>query len=211
MSGKQYIASLSYGKDSIAMIHVIRDVLNLPLDRIITADVWATDTIPAELPPMVEFKEKADRIIKERWGIVVEHLCAMRSFQIPLNVGGGTNAHTKTFSTLRSKTRTEDGQTIETAHLAANATTQAASDGYTDSRARGEHGATQNSKCLCLIERQKVTYQSEFYKIRKPTRKSHAGKIEGFPFMNRAWCNGVLKRDPIRSFIQEREVRWCSI
>lgn len=26
---------------------------------------------------MVEFKEKADKIIKERWGIDVEHYCAM--------------------------------------------------------------------------------------------------------------------------------------
>lgn len=88
MIEKQYIASLSYGKDSIAMLHVIRDVLGMSLDRIITADVWATDTIPAELPPMVNFKEKADRIIKERWGIEVEHLYATRSFQAPLNVGG---------------------------------------------------------------------------------------------------------------------------
>ena len=43
-----------------------------PLDRIVHAEVWATDTIPADLPPMVEFKAKADRIIKERWGIEVE-------------------------------------------------------------------------------------------------------------------------------------------
>lgn len=84
----QYIASLSYGKDSLAMIHVIRDVLDWPLDRIITAEVWATDTIPADLPPMVEFKEKADKAILERWGIKVEHFCATRSFQTPLNVGG---------------------------------------------------------------------------------------------------------------------------
>ena len=42
------------------------------------AEVWATDTIPADLPPMVEFKEKADRIIKERWGIDVEHICAIK-------------------------------------------------------------------------------------------------------------------------------------
>lgn len=40
--------------------------------------MWATDTIPADLPPMVEFKAKADAIIKERWGIEVEHVCAMR-------------------------------------------------------------------------------------------------------------------------------------
>lgn len=72
----QYSASISYGKDSLAMLHVITDVLHKPLDRIVTAEVWATDTIQADLPPMVEFKEKADRIIKERWGIEVEHLYA---------------------------------------------------------------------------------------------------------------------------------------
>ena len=37
-------------------------------------EVWATPNIPADLPPMVEFKAKADKIIKERWGITVEHI-----------------------------------------------------------------------------------------------------------------------------------------
>lgn len=73
---KQYIASISYGKDSLAMLHVIKDILHYPLDRIVTAELWATDTIPADLPPMVEFKAKADEIIRERWGIEVEHFCA---------------------------------------------------------------------------------------------------------------------------------------
>ena len=39
----------------------------------IGADVWATDTIPADLPPMVEFKDYADKVILERYGIEVEH------------------------------------------------------------------------------------------------------------------------------------------
>ena len=73
-----HILSLSHGKDSLACIHVIKDVLGWPLDRIVHAEVWATGTIPADLPPMVEFKDKADRIIKERWGIEVEHTCATR-------------------------------------------------------------------------------------------------------------------------------------
>ena len=71
----QYVLSLSYGKDSLACLEAIR-VLGLPLDRIVHAEVWATDTIPADLPPMVEFKQKADAIILERYGIVVEHICA---------------------------------------------------------------------------------------------------------------------------------------
>lgn len=73
----EHILSLSYGKDSLACLGAIEQ-LGLPLDRIIHAEVWATDTIPADLPPMVEFKKKADAIIKERYGIEVEHFTATR-------------------------------------------------------------------------------------------------------------------------------------
>ena len=74
----EYILSLSYGKDSLACLEAIR-LLGWPLDRIVHAEVWATDTIPADLPPMVEFKAKADVIIKDRYGIEVEHVCAMKN------------------------------------------------------------------------------------------------------------------------------------
>lgn len=75
--GKIRILSLSYGKDSMACLGAIEQ-LGWPLDGIVTADVWATQDIPADLPPMVEFKTKADAIIKERWGVEVKHCCAMR-------------------------------------------------------------------------------------------------------------------------------------
>lgn len=70
--GKTRVLSLSYGKDSMACLGAL-EILGWPLDRIITADVWATDTIPAELPPMVEFKSYADAEILRRYGIEVEH------------------------------------------------------------------------------------------------------------------------------------------
>lgn len=76
----EHILSLSYGKDSLACLGAIEQ-LGWPLDRIIHAEVWATYTIPADLPPMVEFKAKADKIIKKRWGIEVEHFSANRTFQ----------------------------------------------------------------------------------------------------------------------------------
>ena len=76
----EHILSLSYGKDSLACLGAIEQ-LGWPLDRIVTAEVWATDTIPADLPPMVEFKAKSDGIIKERWGIEVEHYDAGESFE----------------------------------------------------------------------------------------------------------------------------------
>ena len=69
----EHILSLSYGKDSLACLGAIEE-LGWPLDRIVHAEVWATDTIPADLPPMVEFKAKADKWIRERYGIEVEHI-----------------------------------------------------------------------------------------------------------------------------------------
>lgn len=75
---QEYVLSLSYGKDSLACLGAIEE-LGLPLTRIVHAEVWATDTIHADLPPMVEFKSKADKIIKARFGIEVEHVCAMKN------------------------------------------------------------------------------------------------------------------------------------
>lgn len=88
----QYVLSLSYGKDSLACLGAI-EKLGWPLDRIVHAEIWATDTISADLPPMLEFKHKADAIIKERYGIEVEHLSAIR---------GGRRTLTKSVSTLPS-------------------------------------------------------------------------------------------------------------
>ncbi len=76
----EHILSLSYGKDSLACLGAIEQ-LGWPLDRIVHAEVWATDMIPADLPPMVEFKARADRIIRERWGIEVEHIRAKRTYE----------------------------------------------------------------------------------------------------------------------------------
>ena len=71
----EYIARISYGKDSLKMLDVIHS-RGLPLDRITTTDVWATDTISANLPPMEEFKARMDERIWQMYRIEVEHLCA---------------------------------------------------------------------------------------------------------------------------------------
>lgn len=71
---------ISYGKDSLACIGACHH-LGWKINRIVHSEVWATDTIPAELPPMVEFKKKADQIIKERYGIEVEHYRADVSYE----------------------------------------------------------------------------------------------------------------------------------
>lgn len=71
----EHVLSLSYGKDSLACIGAIEE-LGLTLDRIVHAEIWATDTIPADLPEMIEFKRYADAWIYERTGIKVEHIIA---------------------------------------------------------------------------------------------------------------------------------------
>lgn len=74
----EYIARISHGKDSLKMLDVIIS-RGLPLDRITTTDIWATDTIRGELPEMVKFKEMADEYIWKKYRIEVEHLCAMKN------------------------------------------------------------------------------------------------------------------------------------
>lgn len=73
----EHVLSLSYGKDSLACIGAIEE-LGLPLDRIVHAEIWATDTISGDLPEMMEFKEQADEWIYKRTGIKVEHVTAMK-------------------------------------------------------------------------------------------------------------------------------------
>lgn len=73
---------------------------NLPLDRITTTDVWATDTISANLPPMEEFKARMDERIWNLYRVDVEHLCARNKdgskktyeqmfYHVPVRKSGG--------------------------------------------------------------------------------------------------------------------------
>ena len=71
----EYIARISYGKDSLKMLDVII-TRGLPLDLVTTTDVWATDTIPAELPPVLEAKARIEEKLWQMYRLDVEHLCA---------------------------------------------------------------------------------------------------------------------------------------
>ena len=142
------VACVSHGKDSLAMLRAIQ-LLGLPLHRIVHTEVWATDTIPADLPPMVEFKRHAERIIKDLYGISVENVCAMQKCSQTVNVEREreSNArHTSQCSTT-------------------NLTTASTSETSEDSLARLESGARSSSTS------QKLTYESIFYRTFKEGRK----------------------------------------
>ena len=71
----EHIARISYGKDSLKMIDVII-TRGLPLDRVTTTDVWATDTVRAELPEVLIAKERIEEKLWQMYRITVDHLCA---------------------------------------------------------------------------------------------------------------------------------------
>jgi hypothetical protein len=70
---------LSYGKDSLAQLEIMH-IHGLPLTDIVTADIMAAPNLPAYLPELVEFRERIDREIKDRYGIPVTHVRADKTF-----------------------------------------------------------------------------------------------------------------------------------
>lgn len=170
----EYILSLSYGKDSIACLEAIKQ-LNYPLDRIVHAEVWATDTIPADLPPMVEFKSYADKVIKNRYGIDVEHICAVRGVRNSLTKSNSMSGLTRKETKIESM----------------------------DSLTHSERGAIVDSKLAPCQKLEKITYEKLFYHI--PKRKDSGGEqtesnnsILGFPIQRGTWCNSNLKIAALR-------------
>lgn len=194
----QYVLSYSYGKDSGACIHVIKDILGWPLDRIVTADVWATQDIPAVLPEMWEWMQKADEEIYSRWGIRVEHFCATKKAEAP-NVGADTSTHTAIISTRES-------------------TAENTAEIITDFQQYLTDGAKILKHDGCPIGRAKLTYEDIFHRVLSPKRKGYKkiadgfyngisnAKIYGFPMRKGNWCTGELKQSVLnriqRSFLQ---------
>lgn len=69
----KYVASCSFGKDSLAMLVKIRE-LGLPLDEVIYVDIRFDNEVSGETPEMAEFIKKAEKILKEKFDIEVTHL-----------------------------------------------------------------------------------------------------------------------------------------
>lgn len=184
-----YTLSLSYGKDSLACLGAIEH-LGLPLDRIIHAEVWATQDIPADLPPMVEFKAKADKIIKERYGIEVEHVCA-------INKNGGGCLPTQDCLDEQSKTKSMEST-------------------FTDSQSNKVLGVQENLNKTFLP---KLTYEDIFYRTLKHRGGGCTGltgsrceqgngatsfsksmpSITGFATKWSQYCTGEIKRGAIEN------------
>ena len=169
-----YTLSLSYGKDSIASIEACKQ-LGYPIDRIIHAEIWATDDISADLPPMVEFKKKADAIIKERYGIEVEHVCATAK-------DGSKQTYEKIF--YRIPKRRKGSEAI-----------QGTPKGYPK---------TTGSWCKKLkIDAMPRERERESKSTASPKSKgigvprTSRNKRYGFPTLQAKWCSGMLKQNTL--------------
>ena len=176
----QYILSLSYGKDSMACLAAI-EKLGLPLDRVVTAEVWAADTIPADLPPMMDFKKKADAIIKERCGIEVEHLCAMTK-------DGEKQTYEKLFYHVpkRKQHNTKDDGKAKGFPLSKGSWCK---DGLKTNKLDAEiNGQNPDS----LREQSTDLPTSESLTTQDSSKSNH--RILGFPIIRGNWCTSDLKR-----------------
>ena len=166
------VACISHGKDSLAMLRAIK-LLGLPLHRIVTSDVWATQDIPADLPPMWEWKKEADKIIKDLYGIDVEHICAMQKPSQNVQV-----------ERERERESKESGE---------NATNPCSTDGFRAVDMPEPSKDFPSSKDLGVKNSnlRKLTYESLFYRQYSAGEKT--GKIYGFPFKNGSLCQSRLK------------------
>lgn len=178
----EYVLSLSYGKDSLACLGAIEE-LGWPLDRIIHAEVWATDTIQADLPPMVEFKAKADKIIKERWGIEVEHLCATRN--------GEKLTYEKLFYHVPKRKAQDFLKQVERRGLTAG----------NDTGGMRSNKYAQTSSLAGSLTRSALG-----------ARNSKTGLILGFPIIKGNWCTSDLKRCLFKKLPCTRsEDKYCAV
>lgn len=66
------IFSLSFGKDSMATL-ILAAEQGIPIDRVMYCEIKFNDEISGEHPLMAEWIPTAERILKERFGITVEH------------------------------------------------------------------------------------------------------------------------------------------
>lgn len=75
----RHIASVSFGKDSLAML--IKIIENkMPLDEVVYCETWYDNFLSAELPEMQEFIKKAERVLKRRYSIKVTHIKSEHTF-----------------------------------------------------------------------------------------------------------------------------------
>lgn len=178
-----YVASVSRGKDSTAMLRAIQ-LMGWPLDAICSVDIWFDDETPAELPPMVAFKDAWDAKCLEWFGIPVTRLCA----------------------TKREREREKQNQTENVTHenltraiSTVDERTGNSAERLSDFQCSADRGAKSSNMS-------KLTYTDIFYRKVSPQRERELRKgrnssgnfqILGYPQIRGGWCQSDLKRSAL--------------
>ena len=182
----EYIARISYGKDSLKMLDVIF-TRNLPLDRITTTDVWATDTVSANLPPMEEFKARMDERIWNLYRIDVEHLCAR-------NKDGSKKTYEQMFYHVpvrRSQSVQVERERERRAQARIDPRLPGLVESVVSSRTQAECQATE---CRERLQDSLPTPDTTIAR----SSSIHGYRIQGFPCQISPWCR-KLKIDKVRT------------
>lgn len=74
-----FVANCSFGKDSLAQIIKIKE-LGLPLDEVIYCDVRFSESISAEHPLLAKWIPTAEKILFDKFGIVVTHVTSQKTY-----------------------------------------------------------------------------------------------------------------------------------
>ena len=193
----QYIARISYGKDSLKMLDVIHS-RGLPLDRITTTDVWATDTISANLPPVEKFKARMDERIFQLYGIKVEHLCARNPdgskktyeqmfYHVPVR-------RSQTLNVEREREREREAPARNNPRFPGSVEPVVSSWTQTD------------SQCTACKEQSPDSHQTPGTTGVRSSKYPSWGKIKGWPLSNKRlqWCQHLKTR--VSHFSSERGI-----
>lgn len=178
------------------MLEVIKS-RGLPLDRITTTDVWATDTISANLPPMEEFKARMDQRIWDMYRIEVEHLCARNPdgtkrtyeqmfYHVPVQKSGGVQTRdnswiSRPLEPVVSSCTQAECQATESREPLPDSHRTPGTTGSRSSKFSG--GGTRDSR-----------WQRELLGV----RNSKPGRNQGFPAQISPWCR-KLKIDKVKT------------
>lgn len=191
-------------------------LMGWPLDMICSVDIWFDENTPAELPPMVAFKDDYDAKVLERFGVPVTRLCATKRER-----ERERDCRTAACSSLPSTPINTDGTSkvfqTQTTHGANSLKTSLTGDipsrqkltycdifyrtittrrereresGYTAIRLSEDNGATVSSR-----EKQ---YRIPKFVVSVVQRRTQKSGVYGFPIqtVRGNWCT-KLKRSPL--------------
>lgn len=75
----KHIASISFGKDSLAMLAMIKEK-GMPLDGAVYVEPMYDENTSAEYPEMVDFISKAEERLIDMYGVKVDHIRSDKTF-----------------------------------------------------------------------------------------------------------------------------------